>query len=74
MGVVAQLKPFFEPKSVAVVGANPNAGELAFNLVENLAQNGYRGKVYPRTPTTLKSWARNATPISKRYEEMLTSP
>jgi acyl-CoA synthetase (NDP forming) len=41
MDVVAQLKPFFEPKSVAVVGATPNAGELAFNLVENLAQNGY---------------------------------
>jgi acetate---CoA ligase (ADP-forming) len=50
MDVVAQLKPFFEPKSVAVVGANPNAGELAFNLVENLAQNGYRGKVYPVNP------------------------
>ena len=50
MGVVAQLKPFFEPKSVAVVGANPNSGELAFNLVENLAQNGYRGKVYPVNP------------------------
>jgi len=50
MDVVAQLTPFFEPKSVAVVGANPNSGELAFNLVENLAQNGYRGKVYPVNP------------------------
>jgi len=50
MDVVAQLKPFFEPKSVAVVGANPNSGELAFNLVENLAQNGYRGRVYPVNP------------------------
>ena len=50
MDVVAQLKPFLEPKSVAVVGANPNSGELAFNLVENLAKNGYRGKVYPVNP------------------------
>jgi len=50
MDIVAQLKPFLEPKSIAVVGANPNAGELAFNLVENLAQSGYRGKVYPVNP------------------------
>jgi acetyltransferase len=50
MDIVAQLKPFLEPKSVAVVGANPNAGELAFNLVENLAHSGYRGKVYPVNP------------------------
>jgi acyl-CoA synthetase (NDP forming) len=50
MDVISQLKPFLEPESVAVVGANPNSGELAFNVVENLAQLGYRGKVYPVNP------------------------
>ena len=50
MDVIAQLKPFLEPQSIAVVGANPNSGELAFNVVENLAHSGYRGKVYPVNP------------------------
>ena len=54
MNVVAQLKPFLEPKSLAVVGANPNSGEMAFNVVENLAQSGYRGKVYPVNPNYSK--------------------
>jgi acetyltransferase len=50
MDVVAQLKLFLEPKSIAVVGANPNSGELSFNIVENLAQCGYQGQVYPVNP------------------------
>jgi len=50
MSSVSQLKPFLEPKSIAVVGANPNSGEKAFNVVENLANCGYRGKVYPVNP------------------------
>ena len=50
MSSVSQLKPFREPKSIAAVGANPNSGEKAFNVVENLANCGYRGKVYPVNP------------------------
>ena len=50
MSSVSQLKPFLEPKSIAVVGANPNSGEQAFNVVENLANCGYQGKVYPVNP------------------------
>ena len=50
MTSVSQLKPFLEPKSIAVVGANPNTGEQAFNVVENLANCGYQGKVYPVNP------------------------
>ena len=50
MSSVSQLKPFLEPKSIAVVGATPNSGEKAFNVVENLANCGYRGKVYPVNP------------------------
>ena len=50
MSSVSQLKPFLEPKSIAVVGANPNSGEQAFNIVENLGNCGYQGKVYPVNP------------------------
>jgi acetyltransferase len=50
MSSVSQLKPFVEPESIAVVGANPNSGEQAFNVVENLVNCGYQGKVYPVNP------------------------
>ena len=50
MSSVDQLRLFLEPASVAVVGANPNSGEQAFNVVDNLEQGGYRGQVYPVNP------------------------
>ena len=50
MSAVDQLKPFLEPKSVAVIGAQPGSGELAFNTIDNLAYLGYKGQVYPVNP------------------------
>jgi len=41
------LKPFFEPRSVAIVGANPRTGDFAFNAIENLENFGYKGHIYP---------------------------
>jgi acetyltransferase len=50
MDTVAQLKLFLEPKSLAVIGAQPYSGEQAFNIIENLAYSGYEGQVYPVNP------------------------
>ena len=47
MSVANQLKPFLEPESVAIIGAHPSSGEWSFNIAENLAHYGYRGRVYP---------------------------
>ena len=47
---VAHIRPFFEPQSVAVIGASPVTGDESFNVVDNLAQTGYRGKIYPVNP------------------------
>ena len=43
------LKSFFEPASVAVIGASGNPGKLGYAVVENLVKGGYieKGKVYP---------------------------
>ncbi len=45
-----QLEPFLNPRSLAVVGANPNTGEQSFNVVENLESLGYGGVVHPVNP------------------------
>jgi acetyl coenzyme A synthetase (ADP forming)-like protein len=46
------LQPFFEPKSVAVIGASTNQDKLGHAVLKNLVDGGYskKGKVYPINP------------------------
>ena len=44
------LIPFFEPSSVAIIGASNNPGKLSNGIVKNLLSYGYEGKVYPINP------------------------
>jgi acyl-CoA synthetase (NDP forming) len=41
---------FFEPRSVAVVGASKTPGKAGNEILVNLLANGYRGKVFPVNP------------------------
>ncbi len=47
------LDTFFNPKSVAVIGASANPEKLGYSVVKNLLEGGYSktGKVYPINPT-----------------------
>lgn len=47
---IDNLKTFFEPESVAVIGASRNEGKGGFNIVENLLRLGYRGRIFPVNP------------------------
>jgi len=44
------LNNFFEPKSVAVLGASATPGKVGHDVLKNLIQSNYRGKVYPINP------------------------
>lgn len=44
------LDTFFNPKSVAVIGASNTPGKLGYIAVENLMKIGYPGKIYPVNP------------------------
>lgn len=46
------LHRFFNPRSVAVVGASTNRFTPNYQLVNNLVNLGYEGKVYPVNPKT----------------------
>ncbi|MBN1678086.1 MAG: CoA-binding protein [Candidatus Thermoplasmatota archaeon] len=37
---------FFNPKSVAVIGATPTSGKIGNIIIENLFSEGYKGRVY----------------------------
>lgn len=44
------LKNFFEPNSIAVLGASATPGKVGYDLLKNIIQSNYRGKVYPINP------------------------
>ncbi|WP_290623682.1 acetate--CoA ligase family protein, partial [Archaeoglobus sp. UBA231] len=47
---ISDLSDLFYPKSVAVIGASRTVGKPGFNIVWNLKQNGFAGKIYPVNP------------------------
>jgi acetate---CoA ligase (ADP-forming) len=48
--VVASLRPFFEPASVAVVGASPRRGTIGGELFRNVLEADFAGAAYPVNP------------------------
>jgi len=47
----SDLKPFFEPASVAVFGSLKEGMGLGYGVIRNMLQFGYSGKIYPVSPT-----------------------
>jgi len=41
---------FFEPKSVAIIGASHIPGKIGYAIMENFIKGGYRGIIYPINP------------------------
>ena len=41
---------FFDPQSVAVIGASRTPGKLGFGVLQNIVQHGYEGAIYPVNP------------------------
>jgi acetyltransferase len=44
------LANFFNPKSVAIVGASQKKGKVGYEILTNLVKSGYEGKLYPVNP------------------------
>jgi acetyl coenzyme A synthetase (ADP forming)-like protein len=47
VAVAASLKPFFSPRTVAVVGASSRRGSIGGELFRNVLEAGFDGIVYP---------------------------
>lgn len=41
------LDVVFNPASLAVVGASPDAGRIGFNILQSILDGGFQGKIYP---------------------------
>ena len=46
------LKGFFNPKSVAIIGASRKKGKTGYEILANMAASGYEGKIFPVNPKT----------------------
>lgn len=44
------LKPFFEPRSIAIIGTSRTPGKGGYNIIENLLRLKYTGGIYPVNP------------------------
>ena len=47
---MANMDSFFNPKSVAIVGASANPDKLGYVVLNNAITSGYKGKLYPINP------------------------
>src|SRR5258708_21836938 len=50
ISAVPPLKRFFEPRSIAVVGASRRRGSVGGEVFHNLLQSGFHGPVHPISP------------------------
>ncbi len=50
VATVASLQPFFQPRSVAVVGASNNPSNIGTRILNAVISAGYKGPVYPVNP------------------------
>ena len=44
------LDAFFQPESIAVVGASRDTSKLGYAVLDNLVNGGYPGRIYPINP------------------------
>ncbi len=44
------IEALFKPESIAIVGASRTPGKIGHEIVRNLVEYGYRGKIYPVNP------------------------
>lgn len=50
VATAASLRPFFQPKSVAVVGASRDPSSIGYRILAALVLNRFQGPVYPINP------------------------
>ncbi len=56
------LEHFFNPSSVAVVGASQKPGKIGYDILNNIVRYGYTGAVYPINPKAREILGRRAYP------------
>jgi acetyl coenzyme A synthetase (ADP forming)-like protein len=62
VAAAASIRPFFEPQSVAVIGASRHPDHIGSLVLRNLVQTEYRGRLYVVHPTASELAGLRAVP------------
>lgn len=68
------LKKFFNPKSIAIVGASPKSGKLGNILLKNIQESDWKGKLYfvnPKYSRKKNEYKANLSEIGKPVDLVL---
>ena len=65
------MKNFMEPESVALIGITRKSGPGSFNLMENMIEFGFSGKIYPINPKADTILGKKAYPNIKAVKEKI---
>ncbi len=52
--MTSNLRPFFAPQGVALIGASDNPSKLSHGILKNMVSYGYQGAVYPVNPKSTR--------------------
>ncbi|MFO7962371.1 MAG: CoA-binding protein [Desulfobacterales bacterium] len=60
--ITEELKPLFQPESIAIIGASQTEGKWGNMMVTRPVQSGYRGRIYPINPNAKTIYGLKAFP------------
>jgi len=69
IATIASLCPFFQPRSVAVIGASRDPTKIGYRLVQALVSDRFRGPVYPVNPKASEIAGLRAYPSARSIPE-----
>jgi acyl-CoA synthetase (NDP forming) len=67
--ITDELKPLFEPESIAVIGASGSPAKWGNWMVTRPVRSGYRGRIYPINPTAKDIFGLKAYPSVLSVED-----
>ena len=65
------MKNFMEPESVALIGISRKSGPGSFNLMENMIEFGFSGRIFPINPNAKTILGKKVYPTVKSVKERI---
>ncbi len=62
----ASLHPFFQPRSVAVIGASRDTSRIGYRMFDTLIRGGFRGGIHPVNPNATSIESFRAYPSARQ--------
>ncbi|MDI6798896.1 MAG: CoA-binding protein [Candidatus Aenigmarchaeota archaeon] len=63
------IEKFFNPSSVAIIGASHTQGKIGYIILENFVKGNYKGRVYPVNPDVTPILGREVFPSIKKIQD-----